>query len=205
MSWILTPSWIKKTFPQLVWELTTVEKNIYLTFDDGPTPETTPQVLAFLNQYKAKATFFCLGSETEKYPNLLELIKSEGHTIGNHGYRHLNGFFSSTKKYIKNARDGALITESKLFRPPYGKITPLQMHLLKKEFRIIMWSIMSMDFNTKIKAEQCLRNVIDNIFPGAIIVFHDTEKAAKNLLTVLPLFLNYLTDKEYKPLSIGCA
>lgn len=198
----IIPTWIKKTFPQLVWELPAVEKVIYITFDDGPTPEITPKVLALLSKYHIKATFFCLGSNAEKYPRLIELIKAGGHTIGNHGYQHINGFFSSKKRYIQNTRQGALITRSKLFRPPFGKITPWQIHQINKEFRIVMWSIMSMDYKARLSPEQCLQNIVNNIFPGAIIVFHDTEKAAKNILNVLPLLSEYLNENQFKALAL---
>jgi peptidoglycan-N-acetylglucosamine deacetylase len=202
MSRELTPNWIKKMFPHLVWEVPSADKDIYLTFDDGPTPGITPQVSSLLKRYNAKASFFCLGSQAEKYPELLNLLETEGNTIGNHGYKHLSGFSSSTEKYIKNTREGALITKSSLFRPPYGKITPWQISYLRKEYRIIMWSIMSMDYNIKLTPIQCLDNVLNNVFPGAIVVFHDTEKAAKNLLNILPLLLENLCQKGYKIKSL---
>ena len=203
MAWRRIPNWLKKIFPQLVWEGSTIEKYIYLTFDDGPTPGITSQVLALLNQYKAKATFFCLGSQVEKHPDLFEQIKAEGHTVGNHGYRHLNGFFSTTKEYVKNAQHGASITESRLFRPPYGRITPRQIRLLKNDYQIVMWSMMSMDFRAKLKPEQCYNNIVNHIFPGAIIVFHDTEKAAKNVFNILSLLLDHLDEKGYRALTLN--
>jgi peptidoglycan/xylan/chitin deacetylase (PgdA/CDA1 family) len=205
MYWVRTPNWLKKLLPQLVWDLPTTEKSIYITFDDGPTPGATPQVLAFLREYGAKATFFCLGSQAEKHLQLLEQIKAEGHTLANHGYCHLNGFFTCNDKYIENANRGAIIAGSKLFRPPYGRISPRQINFLKKEYQIIMWSLMSFDFDRKLTPEQCLDNVVKNIFPGAIIVFHDTEKAKERVLYVLPRLLEWIEVNGYRALSMnGC-
>ncbi len=198
MNWAHTPTWLKRAFPQLVWEIPTLEKEIYLTFDDGPTPGITSRVLAFLWEHRAKATFFCLGSKIEQYPGLFEEIKAAGHTIGNHGYRHLSGFTTSLKTYLDNARRGEKISGSTLLRPPYGRITPWQITRLKKDYRFILWSIMSMDFSRKLTAEQCFNNVIKNIKPGAIIVFHDTEQAQKNMLQVLPELLQWMDRNGYR-------
>jgi peptidoglycan/xylan/chitin deacetylase (PgdA/CDA1 family) len=198
MRWVNTPAWLKSVFQQLVWEIPTLNKDIYLTFDDGPTPGITPQVLALLFEHNAKATFFCLGSNIELYPELLEEIKAAGHAIGNHGYNHLSGFSTSLNKYIKNVEKGAELSGSRLFRPPYGRITPWQVRKLRKQHAIIMWSIMSMDFDARLTPEQCLQNVIKNIKPGAIIIFHDSDKAKKNLLELLPKLLNWLQKNGYE-------
>lgn len=202
MSWVCTPYWLKKIFPQLIWEIPGTEKTVYLTFDDGPTPGVTPRVLDYLFQYQAQATFFCLGSNMEQYPLLSGQIRSNGHTIGNHGYRHLSGFTTTARTYYENFLKGALTTNSKLFRPPYGRITPWQIHALKKHCQIVMWSIMSMDFSSNTTAMQCLTNVKNNIYPGAIIVFHDTVQAGETLLQVLPLLLTWLNHHGYKTKAI---
>ena len=198
INWVHTSAWLKWIFPQLVWAIPTLEKKIYLTFDDGPTPEITSLVLALLLQHKAKATFFCLGSRIELFPETIEEIKLAGHVIGNHGYQHRSGFFTPIKKYVENARKGAEISGSKLFRPPYGHITPWQIRKLKKDYRLILWTIMSMDFKQHLSAEQCLNNVLKHIKPGAIIVFHDTEKAKEKILQVLPALLKWLDINGYQ-------
>jgi peptidoglycan-N-acetylglucosamine deacetylase len=188
----------KKLFPGVIWKVSTPDKKIYLTFDDGPTPGITPLVLSFLKQYNAKATFFVMGTQVEQYPQLTAQIQNEGHLIANHGYRHIDGFFSSTTYYINNAEQGALISGSSLFRPPFGRITPWQLYRLKKKYQIVLWSCMSMDFNSKYKPEQCLSKTLKSIQPGAIIVFHDTEKATDNLLKILPELLNKLQINNYQ-------
>jgi len=198
INWVHTPAWLKWIFPQLVWTIPTLEKKIYLTFDDGPTPEITSLVLALLLQHKAKATFFCLGSRIELFPETIEEIKLAGHVIGNHGYQHRSGFFTPIKKYVENARKGAEISGSKLFRPPYGRITPWQIRKLKKDYRLILWTIMSMDFKQHLSAEQCLNNVVKHIEPGAIIVFHDNEKAKEKILQVPPALLKWLDINGYE-------
>jgi peptidoglycan-N-acetylglucosamine deacetylase len=185
-------------FSDLIWKMPTHKKIIYLTFDDGPTPGVTTRVLALLHQYHARATFFCLGSQVSKYPDMLDQIKANGHLIGNHGYQHLDGFFTSTRTYLKNAEEGAFVTESKLFRPPYGRINPLLYFKLKKKFKIVLWSVMSKDYDINLTPEQCLKRTIKRISPGAIIVFHDSEKAAKNVLDVLPEVLKKLQELGYQ-------
>jgi peptidoglycan-N-acetylglucosamine deacetylase len=187
----------KMMFPKVIWKVSTLQKKIYLTFDDGPTPGISPLVLSLLKQYKAKATFFNLGVQAELHPDLVKQFQGEGHLVANHGYRHIDGFFSSTVNYINNVEKGATITGSYLFRPPYGRITPWQFSRLKKRHKIIWWSCMSMDFNSKYTPERSLRKIIKNIFPGAIIVFHDTEKAANNLKKILPELLMHLEKAGY--------
>jgi peptidoglycan-N-acetylglucosamine deacetylase len=198
MFWVSIPIWLRRILPQLVWDIPVSDKKVYLTFDDGPTPEVTPRVLAFLREYNALATFFCLGSEAEKYSFLVEQIRADGHEVGNHGYLHLSGFSTSTKRYVANALKGGEITKSHLFRPPYGRITPWQIYQLKGRYRIVNWSIMSGDFSAGISADQCLKGVIENVAPGSILVFHDTLQAGEKLLVVLPALLQWLTENGYK-------
>lgn len=197
-----TPVWLRRLFPQMVWDVPVTGKNIYLTFDDGPTPEVTPQVLAILSEYRAQATFFCLGTKIETHPALFESIKAAGHTIGNHGYQHISGFSTSLHAYLDNARRGEQCSGSKLFRPPYGRLTPRQISWLKKDYRLIQWSIMSMDFDAALTPARCLHNVLKNIKPGAIIVFHDSEKAQKNVLQVLPELLQWMEKNGYKSYAL---
>lgn len=202
MDLVKIPEWIKKVFPQLVWQIPTDEKTIYLTFDDGPTPGVTPRVLDLLFSYHAKATFFCSGKNVEQYPSLSELIEKAGHTIGNHGYDHISGFKTSTKKYYENVRKGSILTQSYLFRPPYGQITPWQIRTLKKEYQIIMWSAMSLDYAAKCTPSQCITNVKNNAVPGAIIVFHDSGQASRTLAEILPSLLEWLNKNNFIMKSI---
>jgi Predicted xylanase/chitin deacetylase len=203
MNWVHTPICLQKMFPQMIWQVPTSEKEIFLTFDDGPTPGVTPQVLAFLLEYQAKASFFCLGARIEQYPELFHEIKAAGHVIGNHGYKHLSGFTTSHKLYLQNVLKGEELSGSHLFRPPYGRITPWMANSLKKHHQLIMWTTMSMDFNAKITTEQCFQNAIGKIAPGTILVLHDSEKAAKNLLIVLPRLLQWCKENGFKAKTLS--
>ncbi len=198
--WIKTHKIIKKLFPNLIWDIPNGNKKVYLTFDDGPTPEITQWVLHQLKQYEAKATFFCIGKNIENNPNLLQEIINDGHSIGNHTFNHLNGWKTNTKKYIKNCELHTEIynMQAKLFRPPYGKITPPQAYKLQKlGYKIIMWDVLSADFDQSISPEECLQNVISNIETGSIIVFHDSIKANNNLTYTLPKTLQFLKQKGF--------
>jgi peptidoglycan/xylan/chitin deacetylase (PgdA/CDA1 family) len=194
----VSPKILKCLFRQLIWDINTPDKKVFLTFDDGPEPEVTPQVLALLLKYNAQATFFCLGEKAEKYPSLITQIKECGHVIGSHGYRHLSGFTTKNKIYTDNFRKGISVLNTHLYRPPYGRITPKQIKNISAQSKIVLWSIMSMDFHAKITSEQCAHNVLHNIFPGAIVVFHDSLKASHTLLKTLPVILGSLQEKGYK-------
>ena len=188
---------LRTLFSQCTWDIKTQNKNLYLTFDDGPEPGVTPQVLSLLQQFNAKATFFCLGSKIEKYPDIVDQIKKNGHTLGNHGYNHLNGFTISLSIFNNNFQKGEEISGSRLFRPPYGRITPWQYHKIKKTAKIIMWTLMSMDFSKRYTAEKCINRVLKKSHPGAIIVFHDSVKASHKILEVLPVILETLIAKGF--------
>jgi peptidoglycan-N-acetylglucosamine deacetylase len=195
---VATPKILKHLFPQLIWDLNTPDKKIYLTFDDGPEPDVTPQVLALLLKYHVKATFFCLGEKIEKCPSLLDQIQKNSHAVGNHGYKHISGFTTKNNIYTENFLKGAQITQSNLYRPPYGRITPKQIKLLSPQTKIVIWSIMSKDYSHKITPAKCAHNVISNAFPGAIVVFHDTRQASHTLLKALPIIIESLLEKGYK-------
>ncbi|MBC7641421.1 MAG: polysaccharide deacetylase family protein, partial [Flavobacterium sp.] len=195
--WIKTHSIIKRLLPNYVWDIPNYENKVYLTFDDGPTPEITNWVLSQLKAYNAKGTFFCIGKNIMQNPEIYQNIISNGHSVGNHTFNHLNGWKTNNEIYIKNAlqlRNLQPITHNiQLFRPPYGKIKPSQAGELKKNgYQIIMWDILSADFDFSISPEKCLDNVLKNLKSGSIIVFHDSEKAFKNLEYVLPKTLEYL-------------
>lgn len=207
------PKALQRLFPQVIWALPNNENKVYLTFDDGPIPEVTPWVLDQLKEWGAKATFFCIGDNVRKHPALFLRIISEGHSIGNHTYHHLKGWGTKSVPYFEditkaettfkeaaqstNAQKASATT--RLFRPPYGKITSAQVSLLRKNgYRIIMWDVLSMDYSTKVSEAQCLQNVKKYIKPGSIIVFHDSLKAQKNLRYTLPKVLELSTKRAYK-------
>lgn len=261
---IKTPSILRTSFPNYIWNVKTNEKVLYLTFDDGPTPQITQQVLSILEQYKAKATFFCIGKNIEENTDVFNQIVVKGHSLGNHTYDHLNGWKTDTESYIENtlmaqevinAECGVqsgeeiqsskfkvdseieveveheirntelksqitnyksqdsnvtssavekynpklLTLNSKLFRPPYGRIKPQQAKQLQKQnYKIIMWDVLSYDWEKKISKEQVLQNIISKTKSGSIIVFHDSKKAAKNMLYALPKVLDYFSEKGYR-------
>lgn len=156
-----------------------MEKIIYLTFDDGPHPVATPFVLDTLKKYNAKATFFCIGKNVAQHPDIYKRILLEGHTTGNHTHNHLNGSKNSNEEYIANIKEAKKYIDSNLFRPPYGRITGFQVKLLNRAFNIIMWDVLSADFDIHLSPEKCSRNVIKSAREGSIVVFHDSEKAFK--------------------------
>ena len=204
MNWVKIHWIFKKLFSNYVWDIPNSENKVYLTFDDGPTPEITEWTLNQLKEYNAKATFFCIGDNVRKYPEIFQKVINEGHSIGNHTFNHLNGWETSTSDYIENVKlyeieHNKLNTEHcQLFRPPYGKIKPSQSKILRKlGYKIMMWDIISYDFDAKISKEQCLENVLKNVKTGSIIVFHDSKKAFTNLEYALPRTLDFLKKKGF--------
>jgi peptidoglycan-N-acetylglucosamine deacetylase len=193
-----TPKFLQQLLPGLIWRMESVEKKVYLTFDDGPIPEVTPWVLDQLDKYDAKATFFCVGQNVEKYGDIFHQVKSQGHTIGSHTYNHISGWASDNLDYMLNVRKASKICESNIFRPPYGKIRPSQTRFLKHHYRIVMWDVLSGDFDPNISAEQCLQNVLKNTIAGSIVVFHDSIKSFEKLKFVLPRVLNYYSELGYQ-------
>lgn len=203
-NWVKTNKWIKKIFNNLVWDISNSDKKIYLTFDDGPIPDVTEWVLDFLKSEEIKATFFCIGDNIKKHPEVYKRILAEGHQTGNHTFNHLNGWKTETNHYIDNFKFCEteclkLNTEhSFLFRPPYGKIKPSQSKGIRQlGYKIIMWDVLSYDFDPTISAEKCLENVISNTAQGSIIVFHDSLKAEKNLKYALPKAIQILKNKGF--------
>jgi len=197
-----TPYVAKLIYPSLVWDMPSSENKIYLTFDDGPHPAITPMVLKILDKYDAKATFFCVGENIEKYPDTFQLIKQSGHTVGNHSHNHLNGWKTSNSKYYKNIKKSKQLINSKLFRPPYGRISPAQIKHLKKEYKIIMWSVLSYDFDARVSKEECLNLSINNSAAGTIIVFHDSEKAKEKMLFAIEGYLKHFTKRGFEFASL---
>ena len=199
---VKTPGWLKRIYDSYIWSIPVTDKILYLTFDDGPHPEATPFVLKELKKYNALATFFCIGKNVVSYPGIYKQIKNEGHSVGNHTYNHLNGWKTNNDDYLNDIALASNEIDSYLFRPPYGRITSFQAKNLKqamkgKKPKVIMWDVLSGDFDTECTPQQCLANVIFASVPGSIIVFHDSEKAFPRLEYTLPKVLHYFSEKGY--------
>ncbi len=191
------PTWLQKIFPSLVWNKPGIVPTVFLTFDDGPHPEITPWVIDQLKPYNMSATFFCVGDNAKKYPETLALIKKEGHQLGNHTMHHIKGWNTSTTDYLKDIEQCQDYTQSDLFRPPYGRISRQQIKALKHKFRIVMWSLLSCDFDKQLNQEEALHGLKAKTKNGSIIVFHDSVKAETNLRFLLPQYLEYLHKQGY--------
>ena len=195
-----TPSLIQKIFSERIWRIDTDEKILYFTFDDGPHPEATSFVLEELKRYNAKATFFCVGRNVKENFAMYERIISEGHRVGNHTFNHLNGWKTNDKIYVEDIAKAAKIIDSNLFRPPYGKITGFQAKAIqgnKLHLKIIMWEVLSGDFDPSVNGENCYLNVVKNAKPGSVVVFHDSVKSLATLQHALPRLLKYYNDEGY--------
>lgn len=179
------PSFIKKIYPSLTWKVNTKNKEIFLTFDDGPIPEVTSSVLELLSKFDAKASFFCLGKNIQNNPELFRKIIAEGHSIGNHTYNHKNGWKNTTAEFLQDVSSFEQVYKSKLFRPPYGRMKTSQIKMLKNRYNIIMWSVLSQDYDDTISPEKCARIACSKWENGSIIVFHDSIKAKINMLFAL--------------------
>ena len=237
--WIKTHWLVKKIFSKFIWDVPNIEKKVYLTFDDGPTPDVTAWVLSILKKHDAKATFFCIGDNIEKHPEIFQQILVDNHSVGNHTFNHINGWKTSTNIYLDNVlsceialneaigkshefseepignsqiffdkhnnvnqsqltdqKSGVKNQQSKitkLFRPPYGKIKPSQANVIRAlGYKIVMWDVLSADFDNSISKEKCLKNVLKNVRSGSVIIFHDSQKAFKNLEYVLPKTMDFL-------------
>ncbi|MHA7055966.1 polysaccharide deacetylase family protein [Aquimarina sp. M1] len=200
-----TPNSIKLLFPNYTWDFyEEKEKKLYLTFDDGPIPEVTEFVLDQLRLFKAKATFFCIGENIIKHPHIFNKIISEGHHIGNHTMNHLNARKNKLAVYVENVFEcekiiaAYLMPEHKLFRPPYGQLSKKKLSALRKAgYQIILWDVLSKDWDKGTSPKECYDNVVRNSKSGSIVIFHDSIKASKNLKRVLPKVLEYFTEKGY--------
>mgnify|MGYP006177293805 CR=1 FL=1 len=200
MNWAKTHKFISYLFPKYVWKIPNSNNKVFLTFDDGPIPDVTEWVLDLLKKENIKATFFCIGENIQKHPKIFERIKAEGHIVGNHTFNHLNGWKTKRNDYLKNFNlCEKEINTSNLFRPPYGKITPLQAKsILKMGNKIVMWDVLSYDFDNKISPQKCLNNIVKNTESGSIIVFHDSLKAEHNLRYALPKTVKHLKEKGFE-------
>jgi peptidoglycan/xylan/chitin deacetylase (PgdA/CDA1 family) len=199
-----TPFFLPKLFPSLLWRVPGEENVIYLTFDDGPVPGPTEFAIEQLKKHNARATFFCIGDNVRKNPLIFKKILAEGHAIGNHTFNHLKGWSTSNQHYFENINqcNAQLTTHNlkitTLFRPPYGRITNSQIRVLKSQYQIVMWDVLTHDYSKTISPEQCLKGSINVTRIGSIIVFHDSLKAERNMTYVLPKFLEHFSNRGYK-------
>lgn len=192
-----SPFFLKKYYANFIWKINDEQKTIYLTFDDGPTPEVTQWVLACLKEYDALATFFCVGNNILKNPTIYQEILKTNHSIGNHTFHHLNGWHTDNESYLRNIEKCNNLMHTNLFRPPYGRIKKSQYNLIKDNYKVIMWDVLSGDFDPKTTNEKCLLNVLNYTENGSIIVFHDSLKAAEKLYYTLPKVLEHFTKKGF--------
>ena len=204
MKIVKTPVLIRYLFNGLVWKVAGNEKTIYLTFDDGPTPEATPYVLDMLDRYRARATFFCVGDNIRKHDEIFKAVISGGHMIGNHTFNHLNGWKTPDEEYFQNIGDcHAIIHQTgylrnqKLFRPPYGRIKWSQLNFLKQKYKIVMWDILTRDYNPGHNPDALLKKILKSTVSGSIVVFHDSKKALPGLRLFLEKFLKHFTLSGY--------
>ena len=199
---VKTPWWLKKLYSSRIWSIDTNEKKIYLTFDDGPHPTITPFVLGELKKYGAKATFFCIGKNVVSYPGVYQQILDEGHRTGNHTQNHLNGWQTVNDIYFSDIEEATLHINSDLFRPPYGRIRSSQAKYIRRAMdketaKIVMWDVLSGDFDKSTTPEQCLKNVVEKTNDGSVIVFHDSVKAWEKLSYTLPRILEHFSRKGF--------
>ena len=202
MYFIKTPFWLRLIYRSCIWRKPTEDKVLFLSFDDGPHPEATPFVLEQLASFNAKASFFCIGKNVQLFPEIYAAIITAGHTVGNHTQNHMNGWENKTDHYIADIQEASKLIHSNLFRPPYGRISFAQIKALRSDPSlpqdIIMWDVLSGDFDTTITGEQCAQNVIQHAGPGSIIVFHDSTKAMDRLRVALPKVLAHFSKQGYQ-------
>lgn len=197
MYFIKTPFFLKLLYPRSIWNKSRQEKKVYLTFDDGPCPAITPHVLDVLHHYGIKATFFCVGKNIEAYPALYQRILKEGHRTGNHTYNHLKGWNTSDVCYLADVEQCHRLTDSRLFRPPYARAKRSQLRALYPHYDVVMWDVMSGDFDESISPQKCLDNVVSNVENGSIVIFHDNQKAIPRVQYALPRTIEFLLINGY--------
>ncbi len=194
---VKTPAFLRQLYAKAIWHVPTSGKEIFLTFDDGPVEGITDKALAILAEYDARATFFCVGQNVVRHPELFRRIKQSGHGIGNHSFSHVNGWDTQNETYFSNVRQAAEQIPSTLFRPPYGKIKRSQLTHLSAHYSVIMWDVLSGDFDPKTSVQEIIKNVITHVRPGSIIVMHDNAKCGHKMLAALPDILRQLKGNGY--------
>ena len=191
------PTWLQVYNKDICWKVPQAENNLYLTFDDGPHPICTPLVLDILKELNIKASFFCVGKQVKLYPEIYQRILNEGHQVGNHSFSHLNGWKTHIDDYLSDVALAKELINSSLFRPPYGRITPTQFKALKSNFKIVMWDVLSQDYDSTISNAEVIQNVVGNVSKGSIIVLHDNEKTADRMMNILPAIISSLKKDNW--------
>lgn len=192
------PNWVRKLYPTVLWRKDPKQKVLYLTFDDGPTPEGTPWILDELDKWGIKATFFCIGNNAKKHPEWIQTIQERGHAIGLHGYSHVRGLYKKNKDYAADIALSSLYIPSKLFRPPHGRITPKQAKELSKQYQVVLWDVITRDYDPQLSPQQVAQIALKYTRNGSIIVFHDSVKARKNMQYAFPYAVKQWLSEGYK-------
>ena len=195
---VKTPKLLTYLFSSLIWKIPNDNKTVYLTFDDGPTENVTRKILEVLKNEKVKASFFCVGKNVEKYPDLFTYIKEEGHAVGNHTNTHLNGWKTNKKQYLDDVEEADKLIKSNLFRPPYGKLNWRSKKDLQRKYKIVMWDVAGGDFDQYLSIKDVVKNIINNVNPGSIVVLHDNQKFMAKTVESLPIIIKELKAKKYR-------
>ena len=195
---VKTPKLLTYLFSSLIWKIPNDNKTVYLTFDDGPTEKVTRKILEVLKNEKVKASFFCVGKNVEKYPDLFACIKAEGHAVGNHTNTHLNGWKTNKKQYLEDVEEADKLIKSNLFRPPYGKLNWRSKKDLQRKYKIVMWDVAGGDFDQYLSIKDVVKNIINNVNPGSIVVLHDNQKFMAKTVGALPIIIKELKAKKYR-------
>ncbi|GIR58435.1 MAG: polysaccharide deacetylase [Crocinitomicaceae bacterium] len=195
---VKTPKLLTYLFSSLIWKIPNDNKTVYLTFDDGPTENVTRKILEVLKNEKVKASFFCVGKNVEKYPDLFACIKAEGHAVGNHTNTHLNGWKTNKKQYLEDVEEADKLIKSNLFRPPYGKLNWRSKRDLQRKYKIVMWDVAGGDFDQYLSIKDVVKNIINNVNPGSIVVLHDNQKFMAKTVEALPIIIKELKAKKYR-------
>ena len=195
---VKTPKLLTYLFSSFIWKIPNDNKTVYLTFDDGPTEKVTRKILEVLKNEKVKASFFCVGKNVEKYPDLFACIKAEGHAVGNHTNTHLNGWKTNKKQYLEDVEEADKLIKSNLFRPPYGKLNWRSKRDLQRKYKIVMWDVAGGDFDQYLSIKDVVKNIINNVNPGSIVVLHDNQKFMAKTVEALPVIIKELKAKKYR-------
>lgn len=192
------PALLRKLYPEALWRMKQSEKKIYLTFDDGPVPGATPEALSILKKHGVKASFFCVGENVGKHPEIYKQLLAEGHTVGNHTAHHADGWVTTSLKYLREVQECASLVHSELFRPPYGRMRRSQYKAIRRKYKVVMWDVLTCDFDQSLAREHVLEISLMYSRPGSIVVFHDSEKALRNMQWVLPRYIEEMKAQGYE-------